>query len=63
MPGVTGVDLVKQLKEKRPELPVIMMTGHSEMISEEDAITIGVDRFLRKPVSKDVISRVIRELL
>lgn len=51
MPGVTGGDLVKQLKEKRPKLPVIMMTGHSEI------------RFLRKPVSKEVISRVIRELL
>ncbi|MFT5729773.1 MAG: CheY-like chemotaxis protein [Desulforhopalus sp.] len=63
MPGVTGGDLVKQLKKKRPELPVIMMIGHSEMISEEDAIIIGIDRSLRKPVSKDVISRVIRELL
>lgn len=63
MPGITGGDLVQQLKEKRPELPVIMMTGHSEMVSEEEATSIGVDRFLRKPVSKDVISRVVKELL
>jgi CheY-like chemotaxis protein len=63
MPGITGADLVKKLKEKRPELPVIMMTGHSDMVSEEEATATGVDRFLRKVVSKDVIRRVVRELL
>lgn len=61
MPEVTGGDLVKQLKEKRPDLPVVMMTGHSDLVSEDEAI--GVDCFLSKPVSKEVIGRAVRELL
>lgn len=42
---------------------MIMMTGHSDLVSEDEAMAIGVDCFLSKPVSKEVIGRAVRELL
>jgi len=33
------------------------------MVSEDEAMAMGVDCFLRKPVSKEVIGRAVRELL
>lgn len=65
MPGLNGIGLCKEVRTLRPGFPVIMCTGYSELIDEEEARELGVDAFLYKPlVANDIavsIRRVVEE--
>jgi len=63
MPQMTGVNLAEKLKEIRPDIPVIICTGHSAVIDEEKAKQFGIDGFVMKPVSKLKIAKAIRDVL
>ena len=63
MPQMTGVNLAKKLKEIRPDIPVIICTGHSPVIDKEKSKQIGIDGFVMKPVSKLKIAKAIRDVL
>jgi excisionase family DNA binding protein len=49
MPGMDGLMLIRQMKQMRPELPVIIITGFSTEISAIEAINLGVSGYLTKP--------------
>ena len=55
MPGMDGLQLARRLKEGRPWLPVVIVTGYGSETNEAAAKTIGVSAFLRKPLSPDLI--------
>ena len=63
MPNIRGDDLARELLKIRPDIPIILCTGFSEMISEEKAKTLGIRRFVMKPIFKKDIAKVIREIL
>ncbi|WP_163338624.1 PAS domain-containing sensor histidine kinase [Desulfopila sp. IMCC35008] len=63
MPDMTGSELAREVLSLRPGLPVIMLTGFSEVIDREKALQIGIREFLLKPVKKKVLAKVIREVL
>ena len=63
MPNMTGVDLAKEMLMIRPDIPVILCTGFSEMISEEKARNIGIREFIMKPFLKNSLAMKIREVL
>ncbi len=50
MPNMTGVDLAKDILMIRPDIPIILCTGFSDMISEEKAKNIGIRKFIMKPL-------------
>jgi two-component system response regulator AtoC len=49
LPGIDGLETLKQLKERLPEVPVIMLSGHGQARSIVDAMKVGAADFLRKP--------------
>lgn len=60
MPGVSGVELLEQLKVERPDLCRILITGCSDINIVIDAINRGeVYRFLTKPWVKDILANTI----
>ena len=63
MPDMTGLALSKELLEIRPDIPIILFTGFSEMVTEEDARKAGIRDFFMKPVSLREIACSIREIL
>jgi signal transduction histidine kinase/ActR/RegA family two-component response regulator len=63
MPQMTGTRLARELKNIRPEVPVILCTGFSESINEENFKDLDVDGFLMKPVVLKEIARKIRDVL
>jgi signal transduction histidine kinase/ActR/RegA family two-component response regulator len=63
MPHMTGETLARRLLELRPELPVILCTGYSEMISEEKAMSMGIRKFVLKPVVMSELTAAIRSAL
>ncbi len=56
MPKMSGLDVCKQLKTKRPSLPVIMLTARGQEVDKVVGLELGADDYVTKPFS-------IRELL
>lgn len=63
MPNMTGVELSQKLMEIRPEVPIIICTGFSELISREKARDMGIRALIMKPVVRSEIGRTIRSIL
>jgi FixJ family two-component response regulator len=57
MPGMDGLDLMKAVAQRRPDLPVIVITARSEPDLEDRAIAQGAICFLRKPLDSDALVR------
>lgn len=63
MPNMTGVELSARLREIRPDIPIILCTGFSEMIDEDKAKNMGISAYIMKPILKDEIGGAIRKVL
>ena len=63
MPNMTGDQLAGELIKIRSDIPIILCTGFSELISKEKAEALGIKGFLLKPVVIKDLSSVIREVL
>ena len=63
MPNLTGDQLSMKLMEIRPDLPIILLTGYSETISRNEALSIGVKEFMMKPVIMQKLSVAARKAL
>ncbi|MEA1947088.1 MAG: response regulator, partial [Thermodesulfobacteriota bacterium] len=49
MPGIDGHEALRQIKKLKPDLPVIMLTGHGAMPSAKEALATGAFDYLSKP--------------
>ena len=63
MPAMTGVDLARKMLDIRPDIPIILCTGYSNLISEEQAGSMGIKGFAMKPLIKKDFSALIRRTL
>jgi len=63
MPNMTGDKLAGELINIRSDIPVILCTGFSELISKEKAESLGIKGFLMKPVVMKDLSSTIRKVL
>jgi DNA-binding NtrC family response regulator len=50
MPGMSGLDLIEQVKVRRPDLPVLMISDYGDAERVKTALARGADGFLSKPV-------------
>ena len=57
------MELAKQIFQIRPDIPIILCTGYSTLISEEQAKVQGVKGFAMKPLSKNEIATLLRKVL
>jgi len=55
MPGMSGLEMAEQVKQRRPWLPVVIVTGYGSPDNEARAEAAGVSGFLRKPLSPEMI--------
>jgi FixJ family two-component response regulator len=63
MANMTGEELSIELLRLRPDIPIVICTGHSEVISPESSREIGISAFLQKPATPTELRRVVREVL
>lgn len=63
MPGIDGIETLKEIKKISPNLPVIMITGHGTIESAVDATKSGAYDFLEKPLSIDKVMVTINNAL
>lgn len=63
MPGMSGMDLLQKIKEKRPEVQVILVTGYPAIKTAVEAIKLGAFDYIPKPFTpSDLRSAVTRAL-
>ncbi|MCK4838156.1 MAG: DUF3365 domain-containing protein [Desulfobulbaceae bacterium] len=63
MPNLAGSELAKKILQIRADIPIILCTGYSSVISEESSKEIGIKRFMMKPVSMGELACTVREAL
>lgn len=63
MPQMSGVRLAEQLRAVRKDIPVIICTGHSPLINEENAGDLGINAFIMKPIVGSDLAKTIRRVL
>jgi len=61
MPGIDGIETLRRIKEMRPDLEILMLTGHGTVKSGIEAMKLGAEDFLEKPVDMKVLMEKISE--
>jgi len=59
MPRLTGIDLAARLLQRRPDLPIVTYTGHSDAITDDSVRAAGVRELLRKPIDNARLRAVL----
>jgi CheY-like chemotaxis protein len=62
MPGMDGLALLREIKERRPDLPVMMVTAYGDEQRRRRASDYGAAAFITKPVDFDVLKAQLRQL-
>ena len=63
MPKMTGAELAQKVLKIRPDIPIILSTGYSELISKEKSKAMGISEFIMKPLFAEEIATLIRSVL
>jgi CheY-like chemotaxis protein len=62
MPGMDGLQLLQQVKQRRPGLPVMMVTAYGDDERRRRATEYGAAQFITKPVNFDLLKEQLRQL-
>jgi len=60
MPGMTGLNLARELQHIRIDIPIIICTGYSSKISDEALIKAGIKKVIMKPYEREELLRTVR---
>jgi len=63
MPEITGIDLLRRVKELGVDIPVIVITGHGDISLAVDAMKLGAVDFLEKPFDEDQLLAALKSAL
>jgi CheY-like chemotaxis protein len=62
MPGMDGLQLLGEIKQRRPDLPVMMVTAYGDNERRRRAAELGAIEFITKPVDFDYLKEQLRQL-
>ena len=60
MPGINGMEVLRQVRKAYPNIQVIILTGHGTEKDKEEAQRLGAFDFLEKPVNLDVLVKKMK---
>jgi CheY-like chemotaxis protein len=60
MPGIDGIEVLRRVKHSRPEIEVIILTGHGSEADRETCMKLGAFAYLQKPVDIEVLSETLK---
>jgi signal transduction histidine kinase/ligand-binding sensor domain-containing protein/CheY-like chemotaxis protein len=63
MPHMTGIQLAQEILSIRPDIPVILCSGYSASLTEDQIKALGISEFIMKPVIKSELAQVVRRVL
>ncbi|MFC2141245.1 response regulator [Acidobacteriota bacterium] len=63
MPHMTGIQLAEEIKKINPDIPIIICSGYSASLTEEQINALGISDFIMKPIVKSELAQVVRRVL
>lgn len=63
MPHLTGAELAQEILQLKQNMPIILCTGYSSVLSEEGALAIGIKKYLIKPVDRATLAKMVRQVI
>lgn len=63
MPGMGGKDLLLTIKQKYPQIAVIMMTGYGDAYTIKEILALGADEYITKPFKGDEVSLIVERVV
>ena len=63
MPHMTGIDLAREILKIRPDTPIILCTGFSDVVDENRARLLGIKEFLIKPIALRDLAITVKKIL
>lgn len=63
MPEFSGTEMIEQIFQLNPDIPVILCSGYNEQISEKEALELGCSRYLGKPINTQLLIQTLQEIL
>ena len=63
MPGMTGAEMAAELLKTREDIPIILCTGYSATLSEQEARQMGISEYCQKPMDIKQLATVVRKVL
>ena len=60
MPGIDGIEVLRRVKQTRPEIEVIILTGHGSEADKQICMELGAFAYLQKPVDIDTLSETLK---
>ncbi len=63
MPGMDGLEVLRAVHSQHPEIKKIMLTGHGSDKDRDEAMRIGADDYLHKPIDIQELTRCIRQAM
>lgn len=61
MPGMDGLDLTARVRERYPDLPVVLLTGHADFEYARRALTLGAFGYCLKPFEEETVFPLVRQ--
>lgn len=62
MPGMDGFELLRAVQAARPQLPVILITGHAELLDQMPSVVLGQYRLFKKPFHGEELLAAISDI-
>ncbi|MEK8090424.1 sigma-54 dependent transcriptional regulator [Thermithiobacillus plumbiphilus] len=63
LPGMSGMEMLGEIKKRWPELPVVIATAYGEIQHAVEAIKAGAEHYLTKPVDEGELLAILRQIL
>lgn len=63
MPGMSGLDLVEQIRGLRPDIPVVIVSGHVDLATQDRITAMGIQSILLKPFTVDLLGQTVSDAL
>ncbi len=63
MPRITGLDIAREVLSMRPDMPVVLCTGFSELVTEQTVEQCGIQELLNKPLVMKELALAVRRAL
>jgi two-component system, OmpR family, response regulator CpxR len=61
MPGIDGIEVLRRVKQTRPEIEVIILTGHGSQADRKTCLGLGAFAYLQKPVDIDLLTETLKK--
>lgn len=63
MPHMLGTEFFQKVMKIRPDIPVILCTGHSDQVNRDKALAMGIREYIKKPILMSNLLKIIRGVL